>query len=113
MCSRVSACLAKCCAQCFVDSACHANLQLHGSDVVAYGLQVTRELSKGVQAFTKKHRTALSIINTSNLAMIVWQNLSGAQHVLIKQAFVSIVYVILLAIGQHLLYLAFNYVIIW
>ena len=76
-------------------------------------LQVARELSKAVQDFTKKYRTALSITSTTNLAMIVWQNLSGAQHVLVKQAFVSIVYVILLAIGQHLLYLAFNYVIIW
>jgi solute carrier family 10 (sodium/bile acid cotransporter), member 7 len=76
-------------------------------------VQVIRELSKPVQGFTKKHSTALSITSTTNLAMIVWQNLSGAQHVLINQAFVSIVYVILLAVGQHLLYLAFNYVIIW
>ena len=88
-------------------------MELGERDLSCCCSQVLREMSTTVQEFTKKHRTALSIINTSSLAMITWQNLSGSQDMLIKQAFVSIVYVILLAIGQHLLYLLFNYAIIW
>jgi hypothetical protein len=39
----------------------------------------------------------------------VWQSLSGARDALVEQQFVQILYVILLAIAQHLLYLAFNF----
>jgi sodium/bile acid cotransporter 7 len=42
------------------------------------------------------------------LAFIVWQTLSGAQALLVAQQFVQILYVILAAIAQHLVYLAFN-----
>ena len=42
----------------------------------------------------------------------VWQSLSGARDTLIQQQFVQILYVILLAIAQHLLYLAFNFAVL-
>lgn len=42
----------------------------------------------------------------------MWQSLSGARDKLFEQQFVQILYVILLAIGQHLAYLAFNFPIL-
>lgn len=47
------------------------------------------------------------------LRRTVWIVLSGARGVLLEQRFVDILYVILLAIGQHLFYLAFNFVVVW
>jgi hypothetical protein len=43
----------------------------------------------------------------------VWQTLSGAQSTLLATPFVDVIYVILLAIAQHILYLIFNFVIVW
>ena len=43
----------------------------------------------------------------------VWQVLSGARNDLFDQKFVDIVYVVLLAVGQHLFYLAFNFGMVW
>lgn len=43
----------------------------------------------------------------------VWIVLSGARDVLLEQRFVSILEVILLAVAQHLAYLAFNFAVVW
>ena len=43
----------------------------------------------------------------------VWLVISAARDTLLDQQFVSVLYVILLAIGQHLFYLALNYVAVW
>lgn len=40
-----------------------------------------RELSPRVRAFVTRHKTALSLFSTANLAFIVWQVLSSAQAV--------------------------------
>jgi hypothetical protein len=43
----------------------------------------------------------------------VWQTLSGAQHIITSTPFVYTLYAILLAIAQHLVYLAFNFTVVW
>ena len=45
-------------------------------------------------------------------AAAVWQTLSGAQHIITTTPFVYTLYAILLAIAQHLIYLAFNFTVI-
>jgi hypothetical protein len=81
--------------------------------MLALLLQVARDYVKGVAGFTRDYKTFLSLFSTTNLAFIVWQTLSGARSLLVQQAFVNILYVILLAIAQHLLYLAINYAVCW
>jgi solute carrier family 10 (sodium/bile acid cotransporter), member 7 len=71
--------------------------------------KVLRETCKPVKKFTATWKTALSITATTNLAMIVWQTLSGAQSVITNTPFVNTLYVILLAIGQHIVYLILNF----
>ncbi|KAL4859479.1 putative sodium/metabolite cotransporter BASS4 [Chlorella vulgaris] len=74
--------------------------------------KLLRELppfSRHVKRFTNKYKTAISMFSVVMLAMIVWQSLSGAQATLLDQQFVQILYVILLAIGQHLVYLFINF----
>ena len=48
----------------------------HGSCV----LQALRDLCPPVRRFVTKYKTALSLFSTANLAFIVWQVLSSAQH---------------------------------
>lgn len=44
-------------------------------------LQALRDLVPAVRAFVTKHRVGLSLFSTLNLALIVWQVLSGAQSI--------------------------------
>jgi sodium/bile acid cotransporter 7 len=76
-------------------------------------LQVFRELVPGAVRFTRDYKTFLSLFSTTSLALIIWQTLSSARALLVQQAFVNILYVILLAVAQHLLYLAVNYAVCW
>jgi sodium/bile acid cotransporter 7 len=66
-------------------------------------------LGRHVKRFTAAWKTPLSMFSVVMLSMIVWQSLSGSQATLMDQQFVQTLYVILLAIGQHLVYLAFNF----
>ena len=43
-------------------------------------LQALRDLCPPVRRFVTKYKTALSLFSTANLAFIVWQVLSSAQH---------------------------------
>jgi sodium/bile acid cotransporter 7 len=75
-------------------------------------LQLLRELpplGKHIKKLTARYKTFLSMFSVVMLAMIVWQSLSGAQSTLMDQQFVQILYVILLAIAQHIIYLIFNF----
>lgn len=70
-----------------------------------------RELFTPVKRFTANYKITLSLIATTNLAMIVWQTLSAAREQLFSMsAPINILWVILLAIGQHLFYLALNFI---
>jgi sodium/bile acid cotransporter 7 len=61
-----------------------------------------------VCAFVTKHKTALSCFSTLNLAAIVLQTLSGARDTLLQQAFTSVLLVVVLSSGLHLVLLALN-----
>lgn len=76
--------------------------------VIGKGL---RDLCPPIRRFVTRHRVFLSLFSTFNLAFIVWQVLSGAQHILVDQPFVGIVYVVLLSAAQHLIYLAGNFLV--
>ncbi|KAL4439853.1 hypothetical protein ABPG75_002854 [Micractinium tetrahymenae] len=80
--------------------------------VIGKALRELPPLNKRVKKFTADWKTTLSLFSVFNLAMIVWQSLSGARDKLFEQQFVQILYVILLAIGQHLAYLLFNFPIL-
>jgi len=47
-----------------------------GSFLLVQGL---RDLSPTVCRFVKRHRTPLALFSTLNLALVIWQVLSGAQ----------------------------------
>ena len=68
-----------------------------------------RELWPAAKRFANKHRTALSLFSTANLAFIIWQTLSGAQSIIVRTPFVNTLYVILLASAQHIIYVIFNF----
>ena len=70
--------------------------------------KAARELVGPARRFATKWKQALGMLSVLCLAFIVWQTLSGAQALLVAQQFVQILYVILAAIAQHLVYLAFN-----
>ncbi|EFN59401.1 hypothetical protein CHLNCDRAFT_49947 [Chlorella variabilis] len=78
--------------------------------------KLLRELppfSKHVKKLTASYKTAISMFSVIMLSMIVWQSLSGAQATLMDQQFVQILYVILLAIAQHIIYLIFNFAVLY
>lgn len=74
--------------------------------------KAARELWTPARNFAKKYKEYLGMFAVSNLAFIVWQSLSGAQEILVDQRFVNIIYVIIAAIIQHLIYLVFNAVVL-
>ena len=71
-----------------------------------------RELWPAAKRFAQKYKEYLGMFAVTNLAFIVWQTLSGAQSELVEQSFVNIVYIIIAAVVQHLIYLAFNALIL-
>lgn len=62
----------------------------------------------GMQGWVSRHKTKLSMFSTINLAMIVWQTLSGAQSILVRLPLVHVVVVIAVSSGLHVVFLAFN-----
>ncbi len=67
--------------------------------------KAARELSAWVRSFVASYKVQLSMFSTFNLALIVWQTLSGAQPVLVQQALTNILIVIALAVAMHVVYL--------
>lgn len=74
--------------------------------------KLARDLSKTVCSFVTKHKTALSLFSTLNLAAIVWQTLSGARDTLLQQAFTAVLLVVVLSAGLHVVLLALNAVVV-
>jgi sodium/bile acid cotransporter 7 len=70
--------------------------------------KLARDLSPPVCSFVTKYKMPLSLFSTLNLAAIVWQTLSGARDTLLKQAFTSVLLVVVLSSGLHLVLLAAN-----
>jgi sodium/bile acid cotransporter 7 len=66
--------------------------------------------SNTVREFVKRNRVPLSLFSTLNLIAMVWQSLSGARDLLIRQSLPNIVSVIISGIAVHLLYLVLNYI---
>lgn len=73
--------------------------------------KLARDFSRPVRDFVTKYKTQLSLFSTLNLAAIVWQTLSGARDTLLQQAFTSVLLVVLLSSGLHVVLLALNAVV--
>ncbi|KAK9917371.1 hypothetical protein WJX75_003627 [Coccomyxa subellipsoidea] len=69
-------------------------------------------LSSSLDAAVRRHKVALSLFSHTNLALIIWQTLSGARNVLVAQPFHRVMLVILASIVMHLIYLAFNAIVV-
>lgn len=69
-------------------------------------------LSSSLQAAVGRHKAALSMFSHTNLALIIWQTLSGARNVLVAQPFHRVALIILASVAMHLIYLAFNAIVI-
>ena len=65
-----------------------------------------------LRSWVDRHKLKLSMFSTLQLALIVWQTLSGARDTLFAQSPGSVFAVIALALAMHLLYLAFNAVMV-
>jgi solute carrier family 10 (sodium/bile acid cotransporter), member 7 len=63
------------------------------------------------RAWLTQHKTQLSLFSTFNLVMIVWQSLSAARAILLRQSGADLALVAVAAIAQHLIYLAFNWAV--
>jgi hypothetical protein len=76
-------------------------------------LQAASSLSARVRSFVQAHKVALSLFSTSNLVLIVWQTLSGARDILLKQSAGDVLLIVLAVMGLHIFYLAFNVMAVW
>lgn len=74
---------------------------------------VARYCSQRVRALILRHGTSLTIFSHINLALIIWQTLSGAQPILVAQQATSILVIIACGVLQHLIYIAFNALAVW
>lgn len=74
--------------------------------------KLARDFSSTLCSFVTKHKAALSLFSTLNLAAIVWQTLSGARDTLLQQAFTSVLLVVVLGSGLHLVLLALNALVV-
>lgn len=67
-----------------------------------------RQLWPAARRFAVKWKKQLSMTATVLLATIIWQSLSTARPALLRQPFLSLVYVVLLSVAQHLVHYAIN-----
>ncbi|KAG2437250.1 hypothetical protein HXX76_005913 [Chlamydomonas incerta] len=72
-----------------------------------------REAFPAVLNFVKAHKVPLSLFSTSCLAFVVWQTLSSARDLLLEQSAGPVLAMMGLAVGMHLVYLIFNYLVVW
>lgn len=70
--------------------------------------KLLRDLCPPVGRWVKAHRTLLSIINNTNLALIIWQTLSSARDIIVNTSFGTMLLVFLAALLIHTIYLVFN-----
>jgi len=67
---------------------------------------LTNKYIATARAFVNRHRVELSLFSTSNLVCIVWQTLSSASELLLKQSAKDLVSVVALSASLHILLLA-------
>lgn len=68
-----------------------------------------RASSKNVGLFVKRHKTALSMFANCNLFMIIWMAMSSSCEVLLSQNGLTILYLVITTVVQHVSYLLMNY----
>jgi sodium/bile acid cotransporter 7 len=74
--------------------------------------KLAREFIPGVRNFVTEFKTQLSMFSTVNLAMIIWQTLSGSQSILIRLPFTNVLIVIAVAVALHVVLLIFNAIVV-
>lgn len=74
--------------------------------------KLLRDLVPPVGRWVKNHRVLLSLINNSSLAFIIWQTLSSARDYIVNSTFGTMLLVFLSALLIHIIYLAFNSVVV-
>lgn len=76
-------------------------------------MQFVSSTSSRIRQFVQSHKVALSLFSTSNLVLIVWQTLSGARDILLKQSGGDVMLIVCAVIGLHVFYLGFNVAAVW
>lgn len=71
-----------------------------------------RRFVNGVEKFTRVYKAELSMLSTSNLAMIVWMALSASRELLLQQSASQMMLVLVVAATLHIVYLCFNFVLL-
>ena len=79
---------------------------------VIIGVAANR-FSTHIAAFVRHWRSTLTVISHTNLALIIWQTLSGAQSILVAQKVVNIVVIFVCGILQHVIYIIVNALAVW
>jgi len=74
--------------------------------------KAARELSPAVRSFVQRHKTALSILSNTNLAILIWQTLSSAQALIVGLPFGTMLLLIIAAVLLHTVYLIFNTLVV-
>ena len=66
-----------------------------------------------MRRFAHDWKVSLGLFSVTNLAMIVWQSLSGARDVLFEQQAQMVISVVLLTASTYLTYLFINWLVVW
>lgn len=74
--------------------------------------KLVREFVPGALKFVRNHKVMLSLISNTNLAFIIWQTISGAQHEIVTTYFGTMLLVIITALFIHVVYLVFNSLVV-
>ena len=74
--------------------------------------KLAREFLPGVRNFVTKYKIQLSMFSTINLALIIWQTLSGSQSILVRIPFTNVLIVIAVSIALHVVLLIFNALVV-
>jgi sodium/bile acid cotransporter 7 len=70
--------------------------------------KAVRELITPVRTFVQNHKTFLSLLSTTNLAILIWQTISSAQGLIVGLPFGTMLLLIAAAALLHTLYLVLN-----
>ncbi|KAI8463222.1 MAG: SBF-like CPA transporter family-domain-containing protein [Monoraphidium minutum] len=71
-----------------------------------------RELCPPARRFATAHKTGLSVLSNTNLALLIWQTLSSAREIIVSTSFGSMLCVIAGTLAVHLIYLVLNTLVV-
>lgn len=71
-----------------------------------------RRQSAPVRRFAQAHKQALGIVSNTNLALLIWQTLSGSRETIVNTPFGSMLLVIVATFLIHVAYLILNSVVV-